>query len=70
MTCDTLSKRPSKGISNTHLKARIGSGDAVSSLARTSSGHTSDMTKALGLLLRLLSTVPRRVAPYSVGHVV
>jgi hypothetical protein len=44
MTSDTLSKRPSKGISNKHLKGRIDSGDAFSNLARTSSGHSSDMT--------------------------
>src|SRR5215471_1137373 len=56
MTSDTLSKRPSKGISNKHLKGRIGSGNAFSSLSRTSNGHNSDMGRALRLLRRLPST--------------
>jgi hypothetical protein len=57
MTSDTLLNRPSKGISNRHLKGRSGPRGALSSLARTSSGHNSDMTKALGLPRRFLSTV-------------
>jgi hypothetical protein len=57
MTSDTLLNRPSNGISNRHLKGRSGPRDALSSLARTSSGHNSDMTNALRLSLGFLSTV-------------
>jgi hypothetical protein len=67
MTSDTLLKRRSKGISNRHLKGRSGPRGVLSSRARTSSGHNSDMAKALRLLLRSLSTVKRTVLSASIA---